>query len=301
MATKTSAHTGTTRQTRSRTRSSKWTGDAASRLRRLAVGGAGVPEVLRALREAGIKDLEDLVGHVIGKVQAEAEALDVFAPIAESPAGTSFSHRPPKMPFTVGGVTYDPVDIKRFDGKPLHLVCRPVANNKVELIGFVGNEWIRAFTAYAQMRQLGWLGALSVGSPMAGPPQAYYIPSHPYWDPYPGRQKEAVAMGISPGHEIPSLIARFYEDANFEGDHIRLDGNRQVSDLTKFGRGFLSLGDWNDVISSMQSGGATVLLFEHINYAGDTLLALPTDILNNLEDVGFNDRTSSIKNFGLIY
>jgi len=272
------------------------------------VGGASVSEVVRALREeAGIKDLEDLVRHVIGKVQTEPEALDLFAPDPEPPPGATFTHRPPKLPFTVGGVTYDPADVKRFDGKPLHFVRRPVANNKTELIGFVGNEWVRAITAYAQFRQLGWLGAPAVVGPtFYGPSVSAYYVSGGYWDPHPGYQKAAVAAGILPGHEVPSLICRFYEDANFEGDRFWLAPHRKMPDLTTFTRGFFGLGDWNDIISSLQSDGATVLLFEDINFGGDTLLVLPSSpghphIYNNLEDEGWNDRVSSIKNWGLIY
>jgi hypothetical protein len=111
---------------------------------------------------------------------------DLFAPVPEPPAGASLSHRPPKIPFTVAGVTH---------GQPLHFVWRHEQN---QLIGFVGNEW---------------------------------------------RRKP----------------------------------------------------------SSVQSNGATLLLFEHIHFAGDTLLVLPMELLNNLADVGWNDRVSSIKNFGKIY
>ena len=234
---------------------------------------------------------------------------DLFAPVSEPPAGASLSHRPPKIPFTVAGVTYDPADIKRFDGQPLHFVWRQLGDQGTQLIGFVGNEWLRGITAYFQLQQLGMLAAPAVagyGAPLH-PSNAHYAPGpyyHPggsYWVPYPGRYAGQIAAGISPGYEVLPTSARFYEHANNQGDRMRVDGNHTCYDLTKIGRGFLNLADWNDVISSVKSNGATLLLFEHIHFAGDTLLVLPMELLNNLADVGWNDRVSSIKNFGKIY
>lgn len=276
--------------------------DDTSLLRASAGGGSSVPEVLKALRDAGIKDLEDLVGHVIGKAQSEPEALDLFAPAKTAPEA-EYLHRPPKIAFTVAGVTYDPRDIKRFDGQPLHFVSRRAGNKDRDLIGFIGNDWVRAIGSYFQMQQLAGI----VAPPATGaggsinPATAYYTPGSNYWDPYPGKQKGAVAAGIPPGHEVPSLVGRVYQHANFQGDRLRINGLQQCSDLTLQSRGFLGLGDWNDIISSVQTDGATLLLFEHIHYAGDTLLVLPSDNLNNLADVGWNDRVSSLKNFGAVY
>src|SRR6266545_4014150 len=85
----------------------KGAADAASRLQALTEGGASVPDVMAALRQAGITDLEDLVRRLVRNTEAEAEAVDVFTSVPEPPPDSSFSHRPPKIQFTVSGVTYD--------------------------------------------------------------------------------------------------------------------------------------------------------------------------------------------------
>jgi hypothetical protein len=263
----------------------KGAADAASRLQALTEGGASVPEVIAALRQAGIKDLEDLVRRLIGNTEAEAEAVDLFASVPEPPPDSSFSHRPPKIPFTVSGVTYDPADIGRFDGQPLHFVCRQIGH-ATELIGFVGNEWVRAITTYAQLLQLSRLAAPAYPVLTAGGPYG---------------AEGAVVAGQPPTQELPSLICYLYQHANFRGVGLRIRPNLAYSDFTKItllGGGGTS---WNDIVSSVKSEGATVVLFEAINFAGDTLLVMPNDFLTNLETVGWNDRVSSVKNFGKMY
>lgn len=105
--------------------------------------------------------------------------------------------------------------------------------------------------------------------------------------------------------EAPSLACRLWEHANYQGGRLRINANQTCRDLTKIGRGFLGLGDWNDIASSVRADGATVLLYEHINSAGDALPVIPSDytytFIDNLETAGWNDRVSSVKNFGKMY
>jgi hypothetical protein len=293
----------TERRPRVRRRLSSQAADAASRLQALVQGGGSVSEVMVALRKAGIKDLEDLVKRVIGTAQAEDEALDVFAPVSEPQAGASFSHRPPKIPFTVAGVTYDPADIKRFDGQPLHFLYRTVGD-AAELIGFVGNEWVRAVTAYAQLRLLGGLAAPAAGygTLLGGVAGGYHpYPHYPYY-PSPGKGAKQHVAGLLLT-EAPTFACSFWEHANFRGRKLVLRARRAYRDLTKAGGGFLSFSsDWNDIISSVQLDGAAVRLFEHTNYEGDSLSIFPTAptfvFIPNLELLGWNDRVSSIQNLG---
>jgi hypothetical protein len=279
---------------------------AASRLHALTEGGSSVPEVMAALRQAGVKDLEDLLKRLLANTEAEAEAVDVFASVPEPPPDRSFSHRPPRIPFTVSGVTYDPVDIKRFDGQPLHFVCRQFGH-ATELIGLVGDEWVRALTTYAQLVRLSQLAAPAAG---LGPTSAYHVPAYPvlvgtYTDPRRPFNREtasagAVTAGLAPPQDVPSLICRLYQHANFRGVGLIIRPGTAYADFTKIGL-LGGGGTWNDIVSSVKSDGATVLLFEAINYVGSTLLVMPYDLLTNLETVGWNDRVSSVKNFGKIY
>ena len=71
------------------------------------------------------------------------------------------------------------------------------------------------------------------------------------------------------GGTFPQDYALLYEDANFEGDWLDLEANHSYPRLEAVGRGFLQLGDWNDVISSvklLQVG--TCVLFEN-EYFGE--------------------------------
>jgi hypothetical protein len=259
---------------------------------------------MKALAQAGIRDLEELVRRVIGRPGARSEPIDLFAKPPERQAPRKdIKRKPPKIAFTVGNVIYDPRDIKRFAGQALRLVPRRSGTGEDELLGFVGSDWLRSLMGYFRMVQIGSL-APSGASPSPGGSVGIQtsVGAGSGYSPYHGKHSYWVPAGINPGHEVPSLIARFYVDPNFEGDSTWLAGNRQVADLTKFSRGFLGLGDWNDVISSLQTDGATLILFTDINYQDDdSLLVMPTWNYASLGAYGWDDRVSSIKNFGAIY
>jgi hypothetical protein len=279
------------------------TRDVASRLQALDRSGASVPEVMRALREAGVRDLEELVRRVIGKTALEPETLDLFAPVPppEIPP-ERITHKRPRVPFTVGDVTYDPDDIKRFDGQPLYFVLRPLAGGDHALLAFTGSDWLRSLTSYFQMWQHASL--VSAGGSGAGGQVAPLTNVGAGKDWYPGKDTgkgSKVVYIHPPGREVLSLEGRFYVDRNFKGDTLYLAPNKVWPDLTQRSRGIFGLGDWNDVISSVQSAGATLLLFEHIHFGGDVLLLTPYDIAADLGKFGWDEQVSSIKNFGAIY
>src|SRR5262245_11472719 len=275
--------------------------DIEKRLRKLERDGASPSQVMKALAEAGIRDLEELVRRVIGRPGARPDPIDLFARPPEPQAPRKdIERKPPKIAFTVGNVTYDPRDIKRFADQALCLVPRRTATGEDELLGFVGSDWLRSLMDYIRMVQI---GSLASGGASPSPNGSVGIQTSVGVGPYQGgKQTAAVPAGIPPGHEVPSLIARFYVDPNFAGDSTRLRGNKQVSDLTKFSRGFFGLGDWNDVISSLQTDGATLVLYTDINYQDDdALLVMPTWVYASLGLYGWDDRVSSIQNFGAIY
>jgi hypothetical protein len=275
------------------------------RLPTLERDGASAAEVMKALSDAGIRDLEELVRRVIGRSVVRPEPIDLFgAPPQHKEPRKDITRKPPKIAFTVGNVTYDPRDIKRFDGQALCLVPRRSASGEDELLGFVGSEWLRSLMDYFRMVRIASLapggaspshrGSIGIQT-QVGAGKGYN----------PNRKGEHTYVGppsVDFGHEVPSLIARFYVDPSFEGDSTWLAGNRQVPDLTKFSRGFWSLLDWNDVISSLQTDGATLVLYSDINYQDhDTLVVMPTLNYASLGLYGWDDRVSSIQNFGEIY
>ena len=278
--------------------------DIEKRLRRLERDGASPSQVMKALAEAGIRDLEELVRRVIGQPGARPDPIDLFAKPPERQAPRrNIVRKPPKIAFTVGNVTYDPRDIKRFAGQALCLVPRRSGTGADELFGFVGSDWLRSLMDYFRMVRIGSLAPAGASpSPDGRVGIQTTVERGGTWY-YPPHTGAPVAVPIiPPTQEVPSLIARFYVDPNFEGDSISLAGDRQVPDLTKIKRGIFNLGDWNDVISSLQTGGATVLLFTDINYQDDdTLLAIPQMIYASLGLYGWDDRASSIRNWGAIY
>ena len=62
-------------------------------------------------------------------------------------------HRVPELPVRIDGVLYDPKDIGRFDGQPLHFVAVPKKSGH-ELIGSTGDVWIESSSNYFRVRDM---------------------------------------------------------------------------------------------------------------------------------------------------
>jgi hypothetical protein len=283
-------------------------GDIEKRLRALERDGASPKQVMQALAKAGITDLEELVSRVLARQKSKPEPIDLSASTEhEVTERKAAPRKPPKIAFTVGDVTYDPRDIKRFDNQPLCMVPRTSARGEPELVAFAGSGWLRTLRDYFRLVQVG----VQTGGINAAPARvqthlhpltgygagAGYDPNHPH-----SGSGSAWRPSVNPGTEVLSLICRFYVDPAFDGDQFWLGANSQVADLRKFSRGILGLGDWNDVISSLQTEGATCVLYTDINFQDhDSLIVMPTEIYAHLGLYGWDDRVSSIQNFGQIY
>jgi hypothetical protein len=77
--------------------------------------------------------------------------------------------------------------------------------------------------------------------------------------------------------------ATFWQHANRAGASIQYSVN------------VLSLGAWNDIISSLETGTKDVRLWEHYNFGGSSMTVAADTIIEDLEPFGFNDRISSIQ------
>ncbi|WP_129124914.1 hypothetical protein [Geomonas oryzae] len=96
--------------------------------------------VLQSLQEQGIRDLDGFATRTLemvmnskpqplsalmpgleGKSREEAIMELLFGSKAQS-AARDMQHKQPKVPFTLGGVSYHPEEIRRFNGKPLHFI-----------------------------------------------------------------------------------------------------------------------------------------------------------------------------------
>jgi hypothetical protein len=210
--------------------------------------------------------------------------LDVFAP---QPANVETGHRKrmtPSVPFVVENVIYSPDDISRFDGSPLHFIYR----DDNLLVGVTGAAWLQTLTTYIQLKRLLSLAPLGGVGVSGGP--------YP-----PGPTKGS--GGNLPGDLGPPT--GFFEDATLRGAQLRLSANRYWNDLTTV-HSYVQTplwtvegSSWNDRITSFWSQGDTLLMYEHVNFQGDSLLSWEHNF--DLGQIGWSNRISSIKNFGHIY
>ncbi len=107
--------------------------------------------VLQSLQEQGIRDLDGFAARTLemvmnskaqplsalmpgleGKNREEAMMELLFGSKAQSVARDT-QHNQPKLPFTLGGVSYHPAEIQRFNGKPLHFIW----NSEMAANGFL--------------------------------------------------------------------------------------------------------------------------------------------------------------------
>ena len=89
------------------------------------------------------------------------------------------------------------------------------------------------------------------------------------------------------------LKAEIFGDTDFEGVFLPLGDNISKLGNEKFKERSRSK-DWNDILSSVKvKDGYEVIIFEHSNYVGDSLIV--TKDYSNLKSIGWNDRASSIK------
>jgi hypothetical protein len=146
------------------------------------------------------------------------------------------------------------------------------------------NTW-RQFLFLSNVAKLPdkYLGYGGVPKPGSATPQS---------DPPHATPPDTPPLGFG-GHG-PQALTMFFEDMNLGGDFIQLEPNRGYWDLTHVGKGAFGLGDWNDVISSVNLIQTQIcVLHEDIHWTGQTLtLAGRTDFL---EKFGWNDRASSLE------
>jgi hypothetical protein len=217
------------------------------------------------------------------------------------------------VPIEIDGTVYDPQDITRFNGQVIHFLYTQNDMGEPMLQGFTGTEWSRAMQTYFQIRHL--ISALDVGPhPLdlfpPTPPSPFSLPPYPApsgwpswppnpWAPSPWPPTFPLAPHPpAPPPPPPPPEAKFHEHADFSGDWLWLGAHKEYNDLTEVGRGFLHTGDWNDIISSLDTSNFTVVLYEHINFEGPGISFPPHTSISNLSLVGWNDRASSIKNLG---
>ncbi|GGP15069.1 hypothetical protein LDL08_36180 [Nonomuraea glycinis] len=242
------------------------------------VGGLTEDDVLAVLRESGITSLESLVRHALAVPPApQPEPLDslrLLAPgvepglAAANGQSVPLKHRSPGVAVIVDGVEYDPADITRFDGQVLTFV---VDGSPDRILAYTDDRPLLAAVWAA-----GLLGRLSTA---AGP------------------RDDSLAADTRPRTfgEV-----QMFEHHFFAGDWFWLPANYGWPDLTRIRHGAWPGSDWNDTISSVARTDCLMGYFEHINFGGIKLIVPAGFELADLGTWGWNDRISSVANYGVV-
>jgi hypothetical protein len=236
-----------------------------------------------ALAASRISTLEELV-HVTANQQrlASGEAVLLSNGHAEPapppdgpPPAPAIVHRFPSVPLLLDGQTVPDADALRVhDGRPLYYT--PLRNGKALALA--------AFTSRERMMAQAW--HLRAALPATQPAAASA-----------GRFE---AICTTNPDSLPDQVC-FYEDIGEAGDVKCLAAGRAYPNLLQVGRvkvGWWYTSDWNDVISSVAWCRWDVTLYEHINYGGSQLFLPAGCNTPNLVELGWNDRASSVVNWG---
>jgi hypothetical protein len=176
---------------------------------------------------------------------------------SKEPAERPGDHPVPRMPFVLRGTLYDPQDIRRFNGEELHTIAAPGRDYMliIDDRGLMDNWWqLRQMSTFADApnKVLG----VQTGVGPGGVDIDRVAPTNI------GGPVIIVGDGGSSDDQIPHT--NLWEDANQQGDRLRINVGNAVPRLGYLSHGFLGTQDWNDTVSSVQivwsMGGVT--LFE---------------------------------------
>lgn len=265
--------------------------------------------VLGAFREEGIRSLEDLAKRVVATMcapDARPQRVDLEKITRPTPARVLAKtvHRPPQVPFFVNGVQYEPADIRRFNGRALHMITTQ-RRGSLELIAFEEHSTLKRIAELlytAGILGLGLKPADTGGT--SGDIDIQFEPPSVAPPPPDGLEPPNQTQGSSGNASwYDPRVLSMYEhiSPNVFGDVLKLGPMLLFSDLTSVGRGILGLGDWNDIISGLWCTMSHVICWEHIHHQGSALITGRTVYAgkhDNLEPYGWNDRISSVFNCG---
>lgn len=274
--------------------------------------------LIRAFNDDGIFDLEGAAEHMLKRIKKDTEIQKTelhpidFAQLGRcTPQDVAHSiiHVTPEVPFILDGVAFDPEDIRRFNGQAL--LFTPI-------VEVDGSTWLQVFhdeirqvlAGYFQMRQIGSLinpndFIPGVSNPPAGTPPGQQPP--PGYPPIVGcggttgiicGQPQPPPSDAEPNPPITWGQIQMFDDANYSGNWFWLAEGYMWKDLTRVSRGGFFGGDWNDEISSLSSTNTSCIYCENINFEGSTLLLGPNKPIPHLSMLGWNDRISSVWNYG---
>lgn len=216
----------------------------------------------RAIREelskAGCESLDALISQLANLSLSQLHQEDYLFMVAESTSESSKPHKPPEMNLVIDGERHEPSVITQFNGRALY--STPGLDSK-------GDPTLYSFTTLKSLN-------------------AHLITTR------------GIGDIVTSFPDYLSELSYYFENSNADGDRLQNGPGRAWSDLTRVGRGIFRLGDWNDIISSVDWCRWDISLYEHINYGGSQLYLRAGRTYDNLEEFGWNDRASSTVNWG---
>ncbi len=197
------------------------------------------------------------------------------------------------MPFIVKGVEYDPEDIVRFNGKELLFILTSRSGSPEMVVIEDKSVW----SSFLQTQMIVNLVTTNWDA-LEGQQYGGYT-THPAEGPVIIVTPPRPGQGSSGGGSSLTASVRMYSDADLKGSMIELGPDRVYSDLTSQYI-FSPFDDWNDEISSFSGTASFCVYGEHIHFDPGSKLVLQLRGLghHNLEELGWNDRISSVWNMG---
>jgi hypothetical protein len=242
-------------------------------------------DIVAQLRDEGFDALEVVVAALAAHArQQPAARRSVERPVDPKSFWTQTPpelvaqtvHQVPRRPFILNGTLYDPEDVRRFDGRELHFLAK-----HDELVAFddrnvMARAWELMFTSGPDISVF--------GPPAEGPGASQGAP-----EPFGVPPKFPLSSDNEPG-------TYFWEDAGPDwGSRLYLRQNRGWYDLSDVKMGVF--GNWDNEISAVccffRVFGPTVcVLWELAHWMGSSATTCNS---TNLDDIGFNDRASSLE------
>lgn len=248
----------------------------------IARGDAAVEDIVRELRNRGVKSLEDVVEMLrqaaarrgdSAKPTTNALSFKKFAVDADYKPRPGIVHTVPTVPVLIDGVLFDPKDMKRFDGQELHFIAAPDQQSTIAITdrAVMGRWWEMTYVT-------------SLTNSAARAPRALAF------------------------HSIPDPAVIYYEDDNYGGSIISHGKNRGFYDLTEHDTSLFGP-NWNDRISSLQLVNLTICVMHwDVHWQGNTItfqasapsipeggVSFPQQWVSSLHQWGWNDQASSVE------
>lgn len=200
-------------------------------------------------------------------------------------------HTPPEVAFYCDGMLYDPKDIKRFNGLPLHFTFLPEGSH-MKLVAFKKYkdllETLNQLRLVSHVREAVFTEIDSGGFSKTRPGRGTFTIEEANKErpgangnltpqavrPCPTANNPAMVCSCDAGNSRPTAGAQFFEHTDYDGHWFWVEPGWQIADLTqmRLSRSLFSGGEsWNDAVSSIKVGDGILILFEHINFQCPTL------------------------------